>query len=113
MCVQVPFGMKLGAPVSVGKYIGRSMVPDWIGNTLSACFFLAGSYAFCYGTLPLRIESLFLRLIGKSPPENAEILTSHPNGVHDGQQALQDRNGPYPEDTAHSYHQKGPSHGVV
>ena len=83
ICVgmQVPFGMKLGAPVSVGKYIGSSMVPDYIGNTLSACFFLAGSYAFCYGTLPLRIERIWLKMRGKSQPAGAEILTSQPNGV--------------------------------
>ena len=38
--------MKLGAPVSVGQYIGHSMVPDVIGNALSAAFFLSGTYAF-------------------------------------------------------------------
>ncbi|KAK9825754.1 hypothetical protein WJX74_004634 [Apatococcus lobatus] len=107
----VPFGMKLGSPVTVGKYIGRSMVPDWIGNTISACFFLAGSYAFCYGTLPMRIENIFLRLTGKGQNQkNAEILTSHPNDMHhDG---MQHHNGPFPDDTAHA-HRKGPSHGVV
>lgn len=86
---QVPFGMKLGAHVSVGRYIGRSMVPNWIGNTLSATFFLAGSYAFCYGTLPFRIEKVWLRIRGKSDgQQNAEILHSNadqhltqPNGV--------------------------------
>ena len=31
----VPFGMKLGSGVSVGTYIWRSMIPVYIGNTLS------------------------------------------------------------------------------
>ncbi len=80
---QVPFGMKLGSTVTVGRYIGRSMVPDWIGNTLSACFFLAGSYAFCYGTLPMRIERVWLKLRGKSVPQDAEILESNNGVVHE------------------------------
>ena len=32
---QVPFGMKNGAPVSVGQYISRNMIPVAIGNTIS------------------------------------------------------------------------------
>jgi hypothetical protein len=31
----VPFGMKLGSGVTVGTYIWRSMIPSYIGNTLS------------------------------------------------------------------------------
>ena len=103
--------MKLGSPVTVGKYIGRSMVPDWIGNTISACFFLAGSYAFCYGTLPMRIENIFLRLTGKGNKQNADILSSHPTGVSNGH-ASQEHTAPYSDDSAHVY-PKRPSHGVV
>ena len=33
--LQVPFGMKSGAPVSVGLYISRNMIPVAIGNTIS------------------------------------------------------------------------------
>lgn len=62
----VPFAMKLGSTVSVGRYIGSSMIPTMVGNGLSAAFFLAGSYAFCYGTLPLRVERMWLRLRGKT-----------------------------------------------
>lgn len=51
---------------------GSSMIPTMIGNGLSATFFLAGSYAFCYGTLPMRIERLWLRLRGKSPSDSYE-----------------------------------------
>lgn len=43
--------MKLGSKVSVGHYIWKSMIPCVIGNTLSAAFFLAGSYAMCYVSL--------------------------------------------------------------
>ncbi len=68
----VPFAMKLGAKVSVGRYIGSSMIPTMIGNGLSAAFFLAGSYAFCYGTLPMRIERLWLRLRHKTPGSSFE-----------------------------------------
>lgn len=45
----IPYGMKLGSGVSVRDYIALSMIPVWLGNTISAVFFLAGSYAFCYG----------------------------------------------------------------
>ena len=62
--LQVPFGMKLGAPVSVGLYIGSSIVPDFIGNMLSATFFLSGTYAF--------MVSSFLRAICKP---SAHVLT--------------------------------------
>ena len=31
------------------QYIGSSMIPDLIGNTIAAVFFLSGSYAFIYG----------------------------------------------------------------
>ena len=31
------------------QYIAHSMIPDWIGNTIAAAFFLSGSYAFIYG----------------------------------------------------------------
>ncbi|KAK9844764.1 hypothetical protein WJX74_006617 [Apatococcus lobatus] len=68
----VPFAMKLGSPVSVGRYIGSSMIPTMIGNGLSATFFLAGSYAFCYGTLPMRVERMWLKLRGKPPSESYE-----------------------------------------
>ena len=64
LVLQVPFGMKLGAPVSVGLYIGSSMVPDFIGNMLSATFFLSGTYAF--------MVSSFLRAICKP---SAHVLT--------------------------------------
>ena len=35
MSLQIPFGMKIGAPVSVGKYIAHSMIPVFIGNTIA------------------------------------------------------------------------------
>ena len=31
------------------QYIGSSLIPDLIGNTIAAVFFLSGSYAFIYG----------------------------------------------------------------
>ena len=33
--LQVPFGMKMGAKVSVGSYIVHSMIPVFIGNTIA------------------------------------------------------------------------------
>ena len=48
----IPYGMKLGSGVTTRDYIARSVVPVWLGNTISAVFFVAGSYAFCYGTSP-------------------------------------------------------------
>lgn len=51
---------------------GSSMMPTMIGNGLSATFFLAGSYAFCYGTLPMRVERMWLRLRGKQASESYE-----------------------------------------
>ena len=98
--------MKLGAEVTVGKYIVHSMIPDWIGNTMSACFFLAGSYAFCYGTLPMRIERIWLRMRGKSQPQHSEIHESHAHGISSGHD-LQHHNGSFPTDAA-----KGPSHRI-
>ncbi len=35
LLLQIPFGMKVGAPVSVGKYIAHSMIPVFIGNTIA------------------------------------------------------------------------------
>ncbi|CAL5221104.1 g3237 [Coccomyxa viridis] len=58
----IPFGMKVGAPVSVGKYIAHSMIPVFIGNTIAAMFFVAMSYAFMYGTLPQRLSAAFWSL---------------------------------------------------
>ncbi|KAK9828125.1 hypothetical protein WJX81_007955 [Elliptochloris bilobata] len=43
------FGMKLGSSASVGAYIWRSMIPVYIGNTLSAAILVALSYACMYG----------------------------------------------------------------
>jgi hypothetical protein len=40
----VPFGMKLGSGVTVSTYIWRSMIPSYIGNTLS------GAPCGCTGT---------------------------------------------------------------
>lgn len=48
------------------------MIPTMIGNGLSAAFFLAGSYAFCYGTLPMRIERMWLKLRNKAPSDSYE-----------------------------------------
>lgn len=45
----IPYGIKLGSGVTVRNYIARSMVPVFIGNMIAGAFFLAGSYAFCYG----------------------------------------------------------------
>ncbi len=47
----IPYGMKLGSGVTVRNYIARSLVPVFIGNAISATFFLAGGYALCYGML--------------------------------------------------------------
>ncbi|CAK0782118.1 hypothetical protein CVIRNUC_005569 [Coccomyxa viridis] len=55
----VPFGMKMGAKVSVGSYIVHSMIPVFIGNTIAAMFFVAMSYAFMYGTLAPRLANCF------------------------------------------------------
>ena len=35
LVLQVPFGMKMGAKVSVGEYIVHSMIPVFIGNTIA------------------------------------------------------------------------------
>ena len=68
-CLQVPFAIYNGAPISVGHYIVHSMIPDWIGNTIVAAFFLSGSYAFCYGTLGTRLEQRINVLRGKKPDD--------------------------------------------
>ncbi len=47
----IPFGMCLGAPITVGHYIVYSMIPTIIGNTASATVMISFSYAMCYGTL--------------------------------------------------------------
>ncbi|EIE26976.1 hypothetical protein COCSUDRAFT_46302 [Coccomyxa subellipsoidea C-169] len=54
----IPFGMKIGAPVSVSTYIVHSMIPVFIGNTIAAMFFVAMSYAFMYGTLANRLSAM-------------------------------------------------------
>ena len=46
----IPYGIKLGSGVTVRNYIAKSMIPVLIGNIISGAFFVAGSYAFCYGT---------------------------------------------------------------
>ena len=56
----IPYGMKLGSGVTVRNYIARSMVPVFLGNMISATFFLAGSYAFCYGISPAHIRLAIL-----------------------------------------------------
>ncbi|KAK9793726.1 hypothetical protein WJX73_002446 [Symbiochloris irregularis] len=76
----VPFAIKLGAPISVGRYIVHSMIPDFIGNTIVAAFFLAGSYAFCYGTLSDRCYRRWLKLRGKDV-ENFQFKDSYAQDV--------------------------------
>jgi formate/nitrite transporter len=71
----IPMGMKLGNGVSVGRYIWHSMIPVFIGNTISAAFFVAGSYAFCYGTLPTRIGQVFGK--GHTVPDSTSSLDEH------------------------------------
>lgn len=53
----IPFGICLGAPITVGHYIVYSMIPTIIGNTCSAVFMISFTYAMCYGTLPDRIRA--------------------------------------------------------
>ena len=57
--------MNLVSGVSVREYIVHSMLPDYVGNTIVAAFFLAGSYSFCYGTAAPRLHRRWLKLRGK------------------------------------------------
>ncbi len=52
----VPFGMCLGAPITVGHYIVYSMIPTLIGNMASSIVMISFTYSMCYGTLPDRIR---------------------------------------------------------
>ena len=75
--------MKLGAPVSVGLYIGSSMVPDVIGNMLSASFFLAGTYAFMVSSCLRAIcypsaQALTVAIICSMAPCPTESISSSP-----------------------------------
>ena len=57
------------------------MIPDWIGNTIVAAFFLAGSYAFCYGTLADRLGRWCLKVTGKGDYGSSD-------GVNDSAHAM-------------------------
>ncbi|CAK0783900.1 hypothetical protein CVIRNUC_007100 [Coccomyxa viridis] len=59
----VPFGIKLGAPVSVGRYIVHNMIPVAIGNTIAGVFFVALPYALLYGNMTSNISSHFSGLL--------------------------------------------------
>ncbi|KAI9659067.1 MAG: hypothetical protein M1821_002027 [Bathelium mastoideum] len=46
----VPIGIWNGAPISVGYYIWKSMIPALIGNTLGGAFFVGTVYWYLYLT---------------------------------------------------------------
>ena len=73
--LQIPFGIKIGSGVSVGRYIVHSMIPNYIGNTIVAAFVLSGSYAFVYGSLGDTTWKACLRLTGRH--------ARAPNATHD------------------------------
>ena len=56
----IPFGMCLGAPITVGHYIVYSMIPTLIGNMASAVVMISFTYSMCYGTLADRIAAKLL-----------------------------------------------------
>ena len=60
LLLQVPFGMKNGAPISVGTYIWRNMIPVAIGNTIAG----ARATLSPYPVLPYRIGDPILPYAG-------------------------------------------------
>ncbi|KAL3154244.1 hypothetical protein ABBQ32_013743 [Trebouxia sp. C0010 RCD-2024] len=63
----IPFGMMLGAPVTVGHYIVYSLIPTMIGNMTASIVMISFTYSMCYGTLPARIQKhvpLFAKVFG-------------------------------------------------
>ena len=46
----VPMGIWNGAPISVGYYIWKSMIPAWLGNTIGGGFFVGTVYWYLYLT---------------------------------------------------------------
>ena len=79
----IPFGMCLGAPITVGHYIVYSMIPTIIGNTASAVVMISFSYAMCYGTLADSIRGK-LRKAGlpMSNKSEKELPSSNPPSAH-------------------------------
>lgn len=65
----IPFGMMLGAPVTVGHYIVYSLIPTLIGNMAASIVMISFTYSMCYGTLPARIQErvpLFAKVFGST-----------------------------------------------
>ncbi|CAL5225938.1 g8733 [Coccomyxa viridis] len=87
----VPFGMKNGAPVSVGQYIWRNMIPVAIGNTIAGCFFVALPYSILFGSLGEKVEEWAGRakhgdILSRRPKkEQAQDGVAH-EGSRDGAQ---------------------------
>lgn len=46
----IPMGMWVGAPISVGKYVGSSMMPTLLGNLLGGGLFVGTAYWYLYLT---------------------------------------------------------------
>lgn len=79
----IPFGMRLGAPITVGHYIVYSMIPTIIGNSASAVVMISFSYAMCYGTLADSIQSKLQKagLPMKNKSEK-DLPSSNPPSAH-------------------------------
>lgn len=80
----IPFGVMLGAPVTVGHYIVYSLIPTIIGNMTSSIVMISFTYSMCYGTLPARIQKrvpLFAKVFGGvSQGASSDSMTRHTTG---------------------------------
>ncbi|WIA22109.1 hypothetical protein OEZ85_004451 [Tetradesmus obliquus] len=53
----IPLAMKLGAPISVGTFIVKNLIPSTIGNLIGGAVFVASMYGLAYGDWETAVNS--------------------------------------------------------
>ncbi|WIA42545.1 hypothetical protein OEZ86_008527 [Tetradesmus obliquus] len=53
----IPLAIKLGAPISVGTFIVKNLIPSTIGNLIGGAVFVASMYGLAYGDWETAVNS--------------------------------------------------------
>jgi hypothetical protein len=65
----IPLAIKLGAPISVGTFIVKNLIPATLGNLIGGAVFVASMYGLAYGEWETVINSagaaVWARLTGR------------------------------------------------